>query len=90
MNSYTGTWKHQNVSAPLPRASIKNTVVFDDEQPGFLTLYYSDGILFYPCRSISTEDPAHLHSTLAAWHAAAPLLDQRLNKSVALLHASPA
>lgn len=41
--------------------------VYDDEQPGHLTLYYSDGERRHGIRSISLADPTRAADILAAW-----------------------
>lgn len=41
--------------------------VYDDEMPGSLVLYYSDGERRHGIRSISLADPARAADILAAW-----------------------
>ena len=74
-------WKHQNIATPLAKVQITHIAVFDDEQPGFLSLYQTNGTLFYPCRSVAGDDGGHLERTLLAWADSAPLLDLRIDKT---------
>lgn len=48
-------------------ASRRCIEVYDDEMPGSLVLYYSDGERRHGIRSISLADPARAADILAAW-----------------------
>lgn len=58
--------------------------VFDDEFPGQLSLYLSDGIKRWPARTVALEPAAHCLRILSAWSRGYPLIDSRKNKSTPL------
>lgn len=75
-------WKH-HTHGPLPRNEVTNIAVFDDELPGQVTLYQTDGTRFCACRSVVIASDRY-RDCLLAWAATAPLLDLRNDKTVPL------
>jgi len=68
-------WKHATQLSPLPTAEMTGIAIFDDETPGEVVLYRTDGTRFSPCRTVSTEDRSHYDSVMSAWgqaHCPAP------------------
>lgn len=79
-------WKH--TTAPniyAVRECEQKIEVFDDEEPGFVSLYITDGKgLRFPARTVSMNRPEHFISVLSAWAARGVLIDSRNDKSIPL------
>lgn len=78
------TWKHQNTPSPLPSEQVTHIAVFDDEKRSCVTLYLTDGKLFFPARDVLKNDRTHFNRTLTAWSETAPLLDRRRVRTMPL------
>lgn len=84
-------WKHttaKNLYEINPE--LKVIEVYDDEKPGFLALYYSDGKdLRWPIRTINMGDPNHAKGVLESWGLKAIWVDKRNDKSTPLPFTHP-
>jgi len=58
--------------------------VYDDEHPGHLSLYLTDGENQWPIRTISLHDAARAWEILTSWATTAPLIDHRQTITPAL------
>jgi hypothetical protein len=77
-------WKHATQVHPLAKNEVTHTAVFDDEAPGMVVIYRTDGKRFSPCRSVDTGSREHFDTVLAAWGAEFPFLDLRRDRSIPL------
>jgi hypothetical protein len=57
--------------------NLERLEIYDDERPGRVTLYKSDGINRVPCRDIAI-DSEHFAECLAAWICGSVVSDFRL------------
>jgi hypothetical protein len=79
-------WKHTTAQSLYELDEEKSEVhVFDDEGPGMLSLYLSDGQKRWPARTIGLADIHRALSLLTFWTMRhGPLIDLRQDKSIPL------
>lgn len=82
-------WKHQTTTnAYIEKREIH---FFDDEKPGFVTVYISDGKDRFPARDVAMEPRARLEEILRSWVSDVPFVDHCKDAGIGrLLMAVPA
>jgi len=77
-------WKHQTVGLLAPNVDKRFIEVYDDEHPGHVTLYASNGKDRTPIRDVPLEPLAHFNEVLSVWGYDAPFIDRRSDRSIPL------
>ncbi len=79
--------KHTTVTAHTGRDAITNdhqVEVYDDEKPGFVHLYVSDGTQRRFARSVCCDNREHFDSVVGAWGISRQLVDMRQDRTIPL------
>lgn len=78
-------WKHTTAKDLYEvKEAEQKIAVYDDEQPGYLSLYYDDGKVRWPIRSVFLGDPEHVKKVLSAWRGKCEFIDRRNDQSTPL------
>ncbi len=80
-------WRHMTARNIYELKGPESVEVFDDEEPGLVHLYITDGKVRHPARSVDTSNRKHFESVLSAWAASRPLIDRRNDRTIPLPNA---
>jgi hypothetical protein len=59
-------WKHTS-GEPWKAYDGKEIHLYDDDEPGFVSIYISDGTNTAPARTVNLSEPAHAKSVIDSW-----------------------